>query len=387
MQSTAMGTPEKMQDSVTLELQDLCNQVADANANATDQANRGQGVSGLQILGGGSKSFLSGAALEPSTNVLNTRSYFGVVDYEPSELVMTARAGTSLLEIENVLGERGQMLGFEPPHFGANATIGGAVASGLSGPRRAAAGSARDFVLGVQMIDRHGKLLRFGGRVVKNVAGYDVSRLVTGSMGILGPISEVSFKVLPKPIQEESIVFECGQSDALLLMNEWAGEPLPISATCWSGNLLVVRLSGAPIAVEGARKKLGGELLPRGAEFWLTVREHTHPFFKWSSSNSQAPVDLWRLSVPSTAPQLVQVAQTFIEWGGAVRWAWGGVELRDAALKVGGTASLFRPSTHSRFKGQRQHPLDSVTQKIHERLKQQFDPYGIFNPSRLIAGL
>jgi glycolate oxidase FAD binding subunit len=328
----------------------------------------------LRIRGGGSKDFY-GAAL--NGKILDTGPYSGIVAYEPTELVITARAGAPLAEIEAALKERGQMLAFEPPHFG-TATLGGCIAAGLCGPRRAAAGAARDFVLGVRMMDGRGNDLRFGGQVMKNVAGYDVSRLMTGSLGTLGLILEVSLKVLPLPPAEATLHFELPEDKAIQILNQWAGRPLPISASAYTGGELGIRLSGAAAAVEAACKKLDGERIDdaQAQKFWVGVREQTNPFFR-----SAAP--LWRLSVKSTTPPLKLPGVQLIEWGGALRWLKSDADaktIRDAAVSAGGHATLFRASDKSAGVFQ---PLTPALLKIHRRLKQNFDPAGIFNPGRL----
>ena len=335
-----------------------------------------QARSPLRIRGGGSKDFYA-AALRG--DVLDTRGFTGVVEYDPTELTITARAGTPLAEIEAVMGERGQMLAFEPPHFGA-ATLGGAVAAGLSGPRRASAGALRDFVLGVSMLDGKGELLRFGGQVMKNVAGYDLSRLMAGSMGTLGLILDVSLKALPLPFAEQTLRLEMPPDVAIRSMNQWAAKPLPISATCYDGEMLYLRLSGAERAVASARDKLGGELQGDGASFWRSVREHKHPFFA-------ATQPLWRISLPSATPPLVVAGEQLVEWGGALRWLVSGapaVEIRRAAASLGGSATLFRSGADGVADFA---PLAPAILVIHQRLKAALDPAGIFGPGRLYPEL
>ena len=322
----------------------------------------------LRFRGGGSKDFYGNAA---RGEVLDTRAYAGIVDYEPSELVLTARCGTPLAEVEKALADRGQCLPFEPPHFGA-ATFGGCVAAGLSGPRRASAGAVRDFVLGVKLVDGRGRVMQFGGQVMKNVAGYDVSRLVAGSLGTLGLIAEASLKVLPRAAVERTLRLEVDESRALESVNRWAGEPLPISATLWHAGVLDVRLSGSEPAVRGAAQRIGGTDVP-GA--WDTVREQTHPFFA-----GEAP--LWRLALPSITPPLG--FPQLIEWGGALRWTRGGQALRDIAKRAGGHATLFRAGDKSAGAFA---PLDPVLMRLHRQLKRAFDPAGILNPGRLYAEL
>ncbi|MBI5751376.1 MAG: glycolate oxidase subunit GlcE [Hydrogenophilales bacterium] len=326
----------------------------------------------VRIRGSGSKDFYGGA---PKGEVIDTTRYTGIVDYAPEELVLTARAGTPLAEIEAALAAQGQMLPFEPPHFGPRATLGGCVAAGLSGPRRASLGAVRDFVLGVHMMDGKADALRFGGQVMKNVAGYDVSRLMAGSMGTLGLILEVSLKVLPRPKAEATVQFECDEAQALQKMNRWAGEPLPISATCYHDHVLTLRLSGAQTAVQAAQAKLGGQALAAGEEFWRGIREQSANFFRGS-----AP--LWRLPVPSTAA-LDLPGKLLIEWGGALRWVFTEAEagaVRAAAEQVHGQGILFRGATKPQpvF-----HPLPKPLMDVHRRMKHAFDPHGIFNLGRM----
>jgi glycolate oxidase FAD binding subunit len=329
----------------------------------------------LRLRGGGSKDFYGN---EPRGEVLDTRGYCGIVDYEPSELVVTARCGTPLAEVERALAARGQWLPFEPPHFGA-ATFGGCVAAGLSGPRRAASGALRDFVLGVKLVDGKGRELAFGGQVMKNVAGYDVSRLIAGSLGTLGLIAEASLKVLPRPAMETTLQLEMPQLRALNAMNSWAGQPLAISATAWFDGLLSVRVSGAAVAVRSAAAVIGGTELADAGAFWTTIREQTHPFF---SSNM-----LWRIAVPSVTPTLTLPGAQFVEWGGGLRWLSSSApaaEVREAARRAGGHATLFRAADKSAGAFA---PLAPVLARLHGALKRAFDPAGIFNPGRLYPEL
>lgn len=333
----------------------------------------------LLIRAGGTKDFYGN---ESSGAVLDPRSVAGIVDYEPTELVITARAGTSLAELEHLVTENGQMLAFEPPHFGANATIGGCIAAGLAGPRRVSFGpthgGVRDFVLGAKLIDGRGELLSFGGTVMKNVAGYDVSRLLAGSMGILGVIAEVSIKVLPRPMTRHTLCFELTETAAVYKLNEWAGRPLPLSASMWHDGGLYLRLAGASAAVSAASHQLGGEEIdnPQADAFWVSIREQTHPFFA-----GDAP--LWRVSVPSTAPVLSIHEPQLIEWNGALRWLrtrQSAEQVRECAKQAGGHATLFRGGDRSTGAFS---PLTAPLAAIHRRLKAQFDPVNIFNRGRL----
>jgi glycolate oxidase FAD binding subunit len=335
----------------------------------------------LRLRGGGSKDWYGN---ETVGELLDTRAYTGVVDYEPTELVITARCGTPLADIEALLAQHGQMLAFEPPRFGAGSTIGGVVASGLAGPRRASAGGVRDFVLGAKLMDGKGEVLKFGGQVMKNVAGYDVSRLLAGSMGTLGLILEVSLKVLPLPVCVATLRFELGEIDALRRMNEWAGQPLPLSASCWHQGMLSLRLAGAEAAVTAALARfaaLGGTRIgdQEGAAFWDSLRDQSHPYFSGGA--------LWRLALPSAASAIVLKGEQLIEWGGAQRWlkvdpvdaAGGAQDIRRAVAAAGGHATLFRGGPRSGVF----HPLAPAVEKINQRLRLAFDPAGIFNPGRM----
>ena len=331
----------------------------------------------LQIRGGGTKEWYG---QEPLGEVLDTRAYSGIIDYEPTELVITARCGTPLSEINAALAANKQVLAFEPPVFGGAATAGGMVAAGLSGPGRQSSGALRDFVLGADLIDAQGQQLHFGGQVMKNVAGYDVSRLLAGSMGTLGLISQVSLKVLPQPFASSTRVFEVDQGNAIRLLNEWGGQPLPLSASAWVNGVLTIRLSGAQAAVDAAEKKLGGSELTNGEHFWHDLREQQHAFFTEAVLSASG---LWRLSVPSVSAPLALDGQTLIEWGGAQRWYFGHPSadaIRAAATAAGGHAVLYRG-------GDKRvgvfHPLAPAVAAIHRRLKASFDPAGIFNPGRM----
>jgi glycolate oxidase FAD binding subunit len=331
----------------------------------------------LRLRGAGSKDFYGeGLAGE----LLDLRAWRGIVDYDPSELVITARCGTPLSELEAALAAHGQFLAFEPPAFGADPTIGGVIASGLSGPRRMFAGAARDFVLGTRLLTAQGELLRFGGQVMKNVAGFDVSRLLCGSLGILGVITEVSLKVLPRPRLEETLCLELPAAEAVAAFNGWAALPLPLSGAAWSQGRAWLRLSGAPAAVRAARQQIGGELVapPLAEGFWNALRHCQLPVF--------AAAGLWRLSLPPAARPLELPGEPLIDWGGALRWyadVPAEVAVRQVVQASQGTALRWRgPSPASRF-----HPLPAAIASLHRRLKEHFDPAGIFNRGRLIAGL
>ncbi|MBI3344883.1 MAG: glycolate oxidase subunit GlcE [Gammaproteobacteria bacterium] len=329
----------------------------------------------LHIIGGNTKHFYGRAT---NGTPLPVREHCGIVSYQPSELVITARGGTPLSEIEAALDERRQMLAFEPPHFGADATVGGAIACGLSGPRRPYAGAVRDFVLGVKILNGKGEILKFGGEVMKNVAGFDVSRLMAGALGTLGVLLEISLKVLPKPQTELTLSFQTTAQEAIALLNTLNSRPLPLSAACHDGEILRVRLFGSDTAVRAAHRKIGGIVDDAGATFWERVREHKHGFF-----NDTAP--LWRLSAPPAVLPLNLPGQWLIDWGGAQRWLKNPLPaevIRETVARLGGHATLFR---NGERKGQVFHPLPPAMLAIHKRLKSAFDPHGIFNPGRLYA--
>lgn len=333
------------------------------------------------IHAGNTKSFYGAKSIGEA---IDMRGYAGVIDYQPRELVLTVRAGTPLAEIESLMDQEGQMLPFEPPHFSAGATIGGTVATGLSGPRRAYAGAVRDFVLGTRIINGKGEDLRFGGRVIKNVAGYDVSRLMVGALGTLGVLLDISFKVLPKPALETTLRFEMDQATAIQRFNEWAGQPLPISASCWDGGCATLRLSGTNAGVTAAMQKLGGAEMPSidARKFWSSLRDHGQRHFL----STDKPV--WRLSVPATTPpmDLASGAKQVIEWGGALRWLAVDVDaqlLREQVQRVGGHATLMRAAAGVASGIRVFHPISGKLAELNANLKRAFDPANVLNRGRL----
>ena len=354
----------------------------------------------LRIRGGGSKDFYG---QDLRGDVLDMTAYAGVVSYEPSELVVTVRAGTKLAELESLLAEQGQCLPFEPPHFGPRATVGGMVASGLNGPARASSGAVRDFLLGVVLLNGQGECLTFGGQVMKNVAGYDVSRLMAGAMGTLGVLLEVSLKVLPIAPAEATLRCSLPQQKALDLLNRWGGQPLPLNASCWvhddsaGQDRLLVRLRGAVAAVDSACPRMmadvqaaGGQALvmenAQASADWNACREQTLPFFAQAPSPDAC---LWRLSVPQTTPALDLPFAQLIEWHGGLRWMWApavaAVQLRQVAEKAGGHVTLFRRAAHTPADTPVFTPLSPVQARLQRELKKQFDPAGVFNPGRMSA--
>ena len=348
----------------------------------------------LRIRGGGSKNGLCTATADAA--VLDTRACCGILSHEPGELVLTARAGTPLAEVEAALAEHGQALAFEPPRLGAegrtSGTLGGAVASGLNGPARASAGALRDFVLGVQALNGKGEALTFGGQVMKNVAGYDISRLLAGSWGNLAVLTEISLKVLPVAPAEATLQFALPQQAALDLLHSWGAQPLPLHASRWQqhaeGPLLHLRLRGARAAVDAAVQMMTSNhaaTLPDQAEAvagWTACRDQRLAFFTRTPASGHG---LWRLSVPQVTPAFDLPWSTLVEWHGGQRWLWAPCDAATAAsmhalaASVGGHAMLWQlPAQEAAQDCTRHAPLPDVLQRIHHQLKQAFDPHGVF---------
>ncbi len=339
----------------------------------------------LNIQGGNSKTWYG----EPAQGAaLDVRPLSGISSYEPSELVVTVRAGTLLAELESALADKGQCLPFEPPRFAPGGTVGGMVAAGLAGPARAAVGGARDYVLGASLLNGRAEVLSFGGQVMKNVAGYDVSRLLVGAMGTLGVVCEVSLKVLPLPVASATLRFEVDEAEAIRRLNRWGGQPLPINASAWWDGMLVLRLCGAAAAVQAAVTGLKGERVePAMAEaFWTGLRDQGDEFFVKARAAVAAGATLWRLSVAQTAPPLGLPGEHLVEWGGAQRWVVTtapAATLREAAAKAGGHATAFRGSKAGGVLA----PLSAPLQRIHREMLTAFDPDRIFNRGRLYPDL
>lgn len=349
---------------------ELCEQVRSAYHDRTP----------LRIVAGNTRAFY-GRPVEGTE--LNVAAHSGIVSYDPIELVVTVRAGTRLSALNAALAEKHQMLPFEPPIFGDASTIGGAVATGMSGPRRPWAGAARDFVLGTRVITQEGKLLRFGGEVMKNVAGYDLSRMMAGAQGTLGVLADISFKVLPIPTASHSLRLEMSLQDALAKLSELGRQPLPITAAAWHAGELFIRLEGGESSVKATKERLGGEAL--SADFWQQLRDQQHGFF--SLNEGQA---LWRLSLPPHTPALelaVDESDIFYDWGGSQRWvktALPADTLRDECQKAGGHATCYTPHAQGGAESPFT-PLNAVVEKYHRNLKAELDAHGIFNPGRLYA--
>lgn len=331
----------------------------------------------LAIYGGNNKAFYG---RRTDSTPISAAGHTGILSYDPTELVLTARAGTPLALIESVLAEHLQVIPFEPPNFGPTATLGGAIACGLSGPRRPFVGAARDFVLGVTVLTGRGQRLRFGGQVMKNVAGYDIARLMTGSLGTLGVLLDISVKVLPAPHTEITLALERDAETAIQTMNALAARPLPLSAACAYGGILYLRLSGTPSAITTARETIGGTTVD-GSSLWQGIREHTHPFFA-------GPRPLWRLSVPSATPVIDDLpGALLVDWGGAQRWLRTDAHapvIREAVDRVGGHATFFRGHDG---RDEVFHPLKTGLLRLHRRLKEAFDPQRILNPGRMYEEL
>lgn len=328
----------------------------------------------LHISAGNTKHFY-GRNIQAET--LSLANHTGIIEYEPSELYITARSGTPLQEIEQIIAEHHQIIPCEPPYFGTAATLGGMVASGLSGPRRVYAGSVRDCILGAEIINGKGEILRFGGKVMKNVAGYDVSRLMCGALGTLGVLLSVSLRLLPNPVSEQTIALSLGSDEAIEKMSQWANTAMPVSATFFDGKTLYLRLSSSLSAIETCKRKIGGEVMDQDEMFWNNIKEHAHNFFA-----STKP--LWRISVPANTQTLNLPGECAIEWNGALRWYFSDANettIRSEAEHVGGNANLFKGGiTENVF-----HPLTKPSMKIHKKLKQAMDPASILNPGKMFA--
>ncbi len=351
-----------------LSMQDISVDLRSAVLDAIERANP------LCIQGSGSKSFYG---REPQGQLLKVTGHSGILNYEPTELVISARCGTPLRIIESTLAEQGQMLGFEPPRFGPNSTLGGVIASGLSGPRRPFAGAVRDFVLGCRIVNGRGEILSFGGEVMKNVAGYDLSRLMTGSLGTLALILETSLKIIPRPEIELTLRQEIGEQAAIEKMNQWQGKPEPVSALAWYQGAVYIRLSGGKRSVTAASRTLGGDVLT-DTEIWASLRDQQLPFFQQAGA-------LWRLSLKPATPVIEMSGDRIYEWGGAQRWLVSedpGKTFFDTTADYEGYATLFRAD------GTRQavfQPLSNEVATMHKRLKDAFDPHRIFNPGRMYS--
>lgn len=324
----------------------------------------------LRIVGGDTKRFLG---RQVADDVLHMTGHAGIVSYDPAELVITARAGTRLADVEAELAANGQRLPFEPPSFGEAATIGGTVACGLSGPARASSGPLRDYVLGVRVLAGDGRVLRFGGEVMKNVAGYDVARTMAGAFGTLGVLLDVSLKVLPLPPATRTLSLPLDASQALATLERYAGTALPLTASCWTAGSLSLRFEGSERTLDDVQRRVGGTVVQDATNFWRSIREQTHRFFN-------GPGALWRLHLPASAPASPQ-GETLIEWNGTQRWhVLGSGSMFDVAAAAGGHATLFRPTGPADHVFTR--PAEPLL-RLHASLKKVFDPAGILNPGRM----
>ncbi len=331
----------------------------------------------LTIVGGKSKQFLGRAS---TGEELSVSKHCGIVAYDPRELVVTARVGTPLKELEQALADAGQMLPFEPPHFSDHTTLGGAIASGLSGPRRPYAGSARDFVLGCKLINGKGEIVQFGGQVMKNVAGYDVSRLMAGAYGTLGVLLEISLKVLPIPTHSVTLMHECSRADAIAYMSSLLTQPLPVDAACYYKNQCYLRISGGEQSVSDALTHLKGEQLNPRSHFWQRLRDHGLSFF-------DGDTPLWRIAVKPNTPALDLDGEWLLDWGGAQRWLKSNEAAETIRKRVtahSGHATLFR---HGDRHSEIFHPLPAPMLALQQRIKSSFDPHNIFNPGKMYAAI
>ncbi len=335
----------------------------------------------LRLVAGNSKGDILGRHCD--ADPLDLSGHRGIVDYEPGELVLSARAATPLQDICEALAREGQVLACESPVLAGRATLGGTLACNLSGPSRPWAGSIRDLVLGVELVNGRGELLEFGGRVMKNVAGYDVSRLQAGALGTLGVLTRITIKTQPRPEHSQTLAYDMTAREAIDTMNRRAGQPKPLNGACWFGGRLFLRLSGAASAVAQTIREWGGELLPEEQSPWKGLAEHTLPFFSGDDP-------LWRLSVRSSAPLDERLGETLIDWCGAQRWVRARrpsddgppTELRAAAETGGGHLCLYRGGDRS---GEVRQSPGPVQQRLQQRLKKSFDPDGVLNPGRLYS--
>jgi len=335
----------------------------------------------LNIIGGNSKAWYGREVVgEP----LNLAEHEGILAYQPKELTLKVRAGTKLSVIADALDEHRQRLPFDPPYFGESATIGGTMACNFSGPRRPYAGSARDFMLGCNIINGKGEKLHFGGEVMKNVAGFDVSRLMVGSLGTLGVLLDVSLKVLPHREAEQTVALPASFSESIAIMSKWAATPLPVTAMCADGDFVYFRICGTNSAVQRSLKEIGGTIHGGGFQLWKDLREHELPYF-------DDPRPLYRLSLPSAAPfaslEDALVSDWFIGWGGAQRWLKSDLPLavvQAYARSLGGTASIFRYGNRG---DEVFAPLPAPVMALHQRLKASFDPHRILNVGRMYKDL
>ncbi len=328
----------------------------------------------LRIQGGNSKHFFGNPV---DGELLDVRAHHGIISHEPTELVLTARAGTPLAEVESALAQHGQMLSFEPPHFDGEATIGGAIAAGLGGPRRPWGGAPRDLVLGVKLLDGEGQVLSFGGQVMKNVAGYDISRLMAGSLGVLGVILEVSLKVLPAPPKTRTLMLEMNHTEAIGEMRGLCRQPMPLSGLCHLDGRLYVRLAGSHASVNAWKKRLGGDEVAEHNTFWQRLRDQQLDFF-------QRDQPLWRVSVAGNTPRMSFEEESLLDWAGAQRWVYTSAKpqnIRDEVSAKGGHAQAFRNlNLVDAFQ-----TMDPLLLRLHQRLKERFDPHTIFNRQRLFS--
>ena len=348
----------------------------DATAELSERVREASGRgTALRIVGGDTKRFLG---REAAGDTLDVNPHRGIVTYDPAELVITARAGTPLCEVSAELAAHGQRFAFEPPAFGPGATIGGTVACGLSGPARAFAGPLRDYVLGVRVLTGDGRVLRFGGEVMKNVAGYDVARTMAGAFGTLGVLLDVSFKVLPRPPAMRTLALPIDARQGLVELERLARTALPLSASCWTGGTLYLRFDGSPRTLDDLEARVGGRVVDDGDAWWASIRDQTHGFFAAAST-------LWRLHVPAESPADLLDGDALIEWNGTQRWyALDSGTVFETARAAGGYATLFRsPGPRGSAFSEPSVPL----RRLHAALKRVFDPAGILNPGRMYPDL
>lgn len=355
-----------------------------------DAADRGQT---LRLRGGGSKDAIG--APTPDAQPVDLRGFSGVVDYDPPELVLTVGAGTPLSEVLALVAEQRQMLAFDPFDHGAmlggepgQATIGGVVAAGVAGPLRLSCGGARDHLLGFTAVSGRGERFVAGAKVVKNVTGYDLPKLLAGSWGRLAALTEVTLKVLPAPqVRRTLAVRGLDPAAAVAAMARALGSAAEVSAAAHlpdaeGGPLTAIRIDGFPSSVD-ARAKLLGTLIqgiqPCDGDPWQAIA---------TAAPLPAEMPLWRLIVaPSRAPEVVAniPGSWLFDWGGAMVWLASGADpaaVRAAAEQAGGHALLVRADAEVRARVPARHPQPPAAAALEERVRRAFDPFGVFETGR-----
>lgn len=383
----------------------------------------------LQIIGSGTRRGLGRPVA--ADHVLSLQNLSGVSLYEPDELVMRAGPGTPMDQIRMQLDQHGQMLAFEPPDYGpllgnaaGEGTIGGILAGNLAGPRRIKAGAARDHFLGVEAVSGRGELFKSGGRVVKNVTGYDLCKLMAGSWGTLGAMTEVTVKVLPAPEKTRTVLIACADvAPAVAAMNRALSSPHDVSGAAWipqsaasrsgvsyiaggGAALAAIRVEGIGASVGARCASLREELAEFGdieelhtqnsLTFWREIRD-----VRLLDGDGVKPGVVWRISLPpDAAPKLLDHLyaavdiEAFLDWGGGLIWARvtgmtdaGSYVIRRAMMACGGHATIMRADIATRTTVPVFHPESRTVERLTRNIKEAFDPEGILNPGRMYEGV